>query len=346
MPSDGSSGGVLSLAVLVLAIAVPFAVAQVRRLPSRPAFFSLLASSAAYLLSLPPLLVGALSAAAFAAGLLVASPAFIVRIAARARLLFEDPPPPEPSDWVRARLPALPQDEAEEIARMAASSLGIAGLSVKDVMTPRPFVCAIPASSTIEEAVHAMGVRPHSRMPVLDDEENVVGVIDPKRLLTVLGEARGSLSEPSLLAISDEPYVVPETMSLLRLLKGFRSDHRRYTVAVDEFGAFSGVVTLKDVAQAVFGQLSDPGASLLSRQAGASSAKPLSLDGSTSISLLNRELGWDLPEQETATIGGLVARITGIVPPAGHAVQVGGYLLEVARSANNRVERVLVSRSA
>jgi len=218
--------------------------------------------------------------------------------------------------------------------------LHFADQAVVDVMRPRPDVLAIDIDDPMEsirEKVLSSGL---SRFPVYRDSlSEVVGILHAKDLLS----AEGATSIKTLLR---EALFVPETKSLLAMLKTFQDTRSHMAIIINEFGGTEGIVTLEDVLEEIVGEIRDEydleEPSVVHREDGSMLA-----DGSLSLFDLKEELGIQHLQgedtREFRTLGGFVMAHLRRVPQEGDLIEASGYCFEVVDMDGLRVDKVLVT---
>ncbi|MDP8989097.1 MAG: CBS domain-containing protein, partial [Acidobacteriota bacterium] len=141
-----------------------------------------------------------------------------------------------------------------------------------------------------------------------------------------------------------KPLVVPETKPLHQLIDEFRSQHTHLAMVVDEFGTFTGLVTLEDVLEQVFGEIADEHDV---RPAPPVAGAPIvELDGSTSIRDLSSQYGIELPgDAGFETLAGFLLHQFGYIPVTGESVVHAGRTFLVESMDRNRIARVKILSS-
>jgi CBS domain containing-hemolysin-like protein len=212
----------------------------------------------------------------------------------------------------------------------------------REVMVPRPDVVVLPADRALPEIRDTVLKAGHTRYPVVTDADadRVVGFVDVKDVLRA-GEAGDESATAGDLA--RELVVVPETTAIGDLLVNFREEHRQMAAVVDEWGAFEGIVTVEDVAEALVGDLRDEfdtdrgEHTIRAREGGEYEA-----DGSVSLSAVNDALGTDTERNGYETLGGLVLDHLGRTAVAGDAIETDGYRFEVTDVDGARILTVRI----
>jgi Mg2+/Co2+ transporter CorB len=221
---------------------------------------------------------------------------------------------------------------------MLGGILDLRELQVGDVMRHRTAIESYDADLPKRELVDAVIESQHSRLPLWRDEpENIIGVLSSKDLARALVEHRGALDEIDLVALAATPWYVPDTTSLEEQLAAFRRQRTRFALVVDEYGALQGLVTLEDILEEVFGDISDAHVHETRREVRRRPDGSYLVDGKVPVRDLNRELDWSLPEDDATTIAGLVIAQSGTIPDTGQRFAFFGYTFEVMRRQRNQI---------
>lgn len=225
---------------------------------------------------------------------------------------------------------------AEGAARlMLHSVLDLGELEVSEVMTHRNDVYALDADLPKAALFEQVLASPYTRIPLWRSTgENVIGILNVKAALKASQAAGGDT--PDVAALAGAPWFIPDSTSLLEQLKAFRERREHFAVVVDEYGAYEGIVTLEDIVEEVVGDIFDEHEAPVAgtrRQADGSYI----VRGTVAVRDLNREYGWTLPEEDAATIAGLVVREARVIPEAGQVFEFHGFRFEVLRRQRNRI---------
>jgi putative hemolysin len=234
--------------------------------------------------------------------------------------------------------PAPVHDENE--GRLVDAVQRFAVTVVRDVMTPRPDVVAVPVAAEIGELRRVFSETKYSRVPVygenLDDIQGVVNVRD-------LVEYEGEESEP-LRPLVRAAYLVPETKKIAELLKEFQATRTTFAVVIDEYGGTAGLVTDEDIVEELVGEIKDEYDA---------EAEPIAVETDGSVLVAGRvnvdrlEQALEAPlldGEDVGTVGGLVAALFGRIPRAGDILDYRGFTVEVVDAERKRVNRVRFRR--
>jgi putative hemolysin len=137
--------------------------------------------------------------------------------------------------------------------------------------------------------------------------------------------------------------VVPETKSLNLLVDDFRKDRTHMAIVVDEFGTISGLVTMEDVLEQVFGEIEDEHDELRAKPP--AEADLLELDGATSIRDLETQFGIELPgDAGFETLAGFLLYQIGEIPKVGDVIEMPGRRFTIIEMERNRIACVRIER--
>jgi len=250
--------------------------------------------------------------------------------------------PEHPSEAVDALIEAG-QDEGileESDRELIHSVVEFGDKSVRDVMTPRPAIVAVPAETTVEQLTHLLSQHPYSRIPVYQgDLDHIVGIVSARDLLQVADTEAARRAASSLM--KSDVYFVPETKRAHELLNEMQRENRRMAIVIDEYGGVAGLVTVEDLIEEIVGELSNEGE--LRNEAIRESDHSYIVLGTLEADHLEELFGIRLAEDwHATTVGGLVTEIAGHIPLPGEAVEEGELRFEVLESTARRVEKVRV----
>ncbi len=215
---------------------------------------------------------------------------------------------------------------------------------IGSMMIPRAEIVWLEAEADIEAVLALVQQHGHTRYPVcrggLDD---VLGVLDAHRLLEPLVHGH----KPELPPLLKPPVFVPETLSGMELLEHFRTSGADLVFVVDEYGAVQGVISERDVLEAITGEFATPtdeDAWAVRRDDGS-----WLMDGLIPVTELKDRLELkELPEEDRGrynTLAGMVMLLLGDLPRTADSVQWQGWRFEVVDLDGKRVDKVLVTRT-
>lgn len=212
---------------------------------------------------------------------------------------------------------------------------------VREVMVPRPDIVAVSVSDDVRAALDIAIEQGYSRLPVLDDEDDVLGVAYAKDLMKAEREGRGSTK---VVELARPVRFVPESKPVGDLMREMQADKSHMTMVADEYGALAGLVTLEDCLEELVGDIVDEYDTEEAEVERKESGDYL-IEGGTSISDVNELLSIELPDTDWASIGGYVFGRLGHVPAVGEWVEFGGWRMTVEEMSGRRIRRIRISIS-
>ncbi len=217
-------------------------------------------------------------------------------------------------------------------------------VDLSEIMIHRKNVETVDGNKPIAEIIDQVLQSPYTRLPLWrDDPENIVGVIHAKDLLRAVIPLHGDYTNLTIDQIASDPYFVPETTTLRNQLNSFLDRHAHFALVVDEYGALMGLVTLEDILEEIVGEISDEhdielaGVEIIEED-------QVITKGTVTIRDLNRKCNWSLPDEEAATIAGLVINEAKIIPDVGQAFTFFGFQFDILKKERNQVTELRITR--
>ncbi len=249
--------------------------------------------------------------------------------------------PEHPSEAVDALIEAGQEEGIlEESDRdLIQSVVEFGNKTVREVMTPRPEIVAVPVNTTVAELTDLLEKYSYSRIPVFEgDLDHITGIVYAKDLLQVTDVEAATRTVRDLMRT--DIYFVPETKLGSDLLREMQRDNARMAVVIDEYGGVAGLVTIEDLVEEIVGEIRDEHEK---SEVIKESDTSYIFNGNTDVDLLEKLLGVRPDEKEATTIAGLVSELAGHIPKAGEVFEEKGLRFEVLESTERRVDRVRVS---
>jgi putative hemolysin len=214
---------------------------------------------------------------------------------------------------------------------------------IGSMMIPRTEIAWIDADAPLTEVLGIISEHAHSRFPVCRGGlDEVIGVLAAQRLLAPLAAGQA----PTLTDLLQPPVFVPETLSGMELLEHFRVAEAQLVFVVDEYGAVQGVITVRDVLEAITGEFAPPSSDnawAVQRTDGS-----WLMDGLIPVPELKDRLELrDLPEEDRGrynTLAGMIMLLLGRLPNTTDHVDWEGWRFEVVDLDGKRVDKVLVTQ--
>jgi Mg2+/Co2+ transporter CorB len=213
--------------------------------------------------------------------------------------------------------------------------LDLEKVTVEDIMVPRTEIFGIDLEDDLDEILDQIRAAQHTRIPVYKgDIDKIIGVLHMRSAAKFLTE--NDLSKALILQGTDEPYFVPENTSLQTLLLNFQQQKQRIGMVVDEYGDIQGIVTIEDIIEEIIGEFTTDLANTNIDIHPQGDGTYL-IDGGTHIRLINRQLGWNLPQEGPKTLNGLITEYLETIPESNICVRINGYRIEIVQIQDNMI---------
>ncbi|MBV9695047.1 MAG: CBS domain-containing protein, partial [Alphaproteobacteria bacterium] len=227
---------------------------------------------------------------------------------------------------------------------MIGGILDLRELTVGDVMIHRKSIVTADADLPPRALLQEVMLSGHSRVPLWRGQpENIVGVLHIKAIVQAAMRNGWSYEGLDIAGLAAPAWFVPDTTTAEEQLEAFREKRARFALVVDEYGALQGLVTVEDIFDEIFGDMPDEMEAAsrpdVRRQADGSYL----IDGKVPVRELNRELDWNLPDEEATTIAGLVIHEARTIPDVGQRFAFFGFKFEILRRQRNQITALRVT---
>ena len=257
-------------------------------------------------------------------------------------------PPAAVEEEQREAMRQFPEPSEEHVLiereerRLLQSIVDFGETLVREVMTPRPDIVAIPSGATLDELRALFREQEYSRIPVYEENlDNILGVVFVKDLIMLGDEATGS---PPIVSLMRPVSFVPETKRVPELLKEFQRQRVQIAIVVDEYGGTAGLVTLEDLLEEIVGEIRDEYDV---------ETEPVVDEGNGSwvfsakvnIDEVRERLGVAIELDGSETVAGFVLTRVGRVPNPGETFDLDGLVVEVLEADRRRIHKVRFRRA-
>lgn len=213
-----------------------------------------------------------------------------------------------------------------------------------EIMTPRTDVFLIDINDPAEEYLDQLMELRYSRIPVCEDEtDNIIGILHIKDYLIKARES--GFDKVDIRAILRKPYFVPETKNIDALFFELQIEKQHIAVLIDEYGGFSGIVTMEDIIEEIVGDIDDEydeEEHIIDKV----DDNNYYVDGNVSLNDLNEEVNINLESENSETIGGFLIDILGEIPEEGdenREVTFENYIFTILSVKERRIEKVKIT---
>ena len=216
--------------------------------------------------------------------------------------------------------------EGQQLIRV----LNLDQTTVQDIMITRSAVQVIQEHDSLEHIKQLIRKSGHSRFPVVDhDNQKVLGILFAKDLVVTRGKK-------NVLELVRKALFIPENKKLNNLLSEFQRKHQHMAIVINEYGDFTGVITIEDVIEQITGEIEDEhdpqhvGKSIVRHDNGTYSVEAI-----TPIESFNQHFKAKIIDDDVDTIGGLILKTLGYIPSKGEKIIINHFEFTI-RSASDR----------
>jgi CBS domain containing-hemolysin-like protein len=218
----------------------------------------------------------------------------------------------------------------ENDLKLFQNALDFSSVKVRDCMIPRNEITAIEIDSPVSELKHKFIESGFSKILVYKDTiDNITGYVTSKSLFKKFKSIREKTIEISF---------VPETMQARKLLEKFIEEKRSMAVVVDEFGGVSGMLTIEDIIEEIFGEIEDEHDTIELIEKKVADDEYI-FSGRLEIDYLNEKYNLKLPESEDyETLAGMVIHYFESIPKSNEHIRIEPFELKILKVSKTRIE--------
>lgn len=229
----------------------------------------------------------------------------------------------------------------KQYRKMLSSVLGMEELVVEDIMIPASEVIGININENYEQAKKIIQSSEYTRLPVFKDSiDSMIGILhlkDSHSFLELIEKEKNI--EPAL----QETYFVSQSTALMKQLREFLSHDQSIALVVDEYGEIEGLISIEDIFKEIVGKF---GAAKedLEKEFEILKDKSVVTDGNAKIRDLNNFVGWDIYDDSSKTINGLITEFLDQIPQAKLCLEIEGYRFEIIDIDNNFISKIKIKK--
>ncbi len=226
---------------------------------------------------------------------------------------------------------------------MLSSILDLAETEISQVIVHKKNLVAFSIDQDKNKLIKDILTSSHSRIPLWKDSlDNIVGIIHAKDLINSLREEDNNIEKVDITKIMLKPWFVPETTPLSTQLYNFRKNKRHLALVVDEYGSLQGIITLEDILEEIVGDISDEHDIVTENLIKKISDNVYHIDGEALIRDINRQLRWNLPNEEASTLAGIIIYDIERIPEEGEEFDMHGFIFKILKKEQNIITSIEV----
>lgn len=232
----------------------------------------------------------------------------------------------------------------EENKKMIENIFEFNDILAHEIMTPRTDVLLIDIEDSRDEYFDELMELTHSRIPVCEgDADNIIGILHIKDYLHAA--ASDSFDNVDIKALLRPAYFVPETKNIEALLFELQKEKQHLAILIDEFGGFSGIVSVEDIVEQIIGDIDDE-FDEEDRVIEQIDEKTFLVDGNVYLDDLDDETGIKLESETSETVGGFIIDLTGEIPREKRTyspIYFENYQFDIIKVKDRRIEQAKIT---
>jgi putative hemolysin len=216
--------------------------------------------------------------------------------------------------------------------------------TLEDVMTPRSSVLFLPLEMPLPQMISEIGRTRHTKVPIYHERrDDIAGILHSRDLLgsdlkQLAGDAEG------VRKLLRKPCFMPESKPVVDLFRTFRERKMSIALTVDEYGGVTGLVTMEDLLECIFGDIRSPSDAQLEISIKDLGEGRYAVDGGTPVEMFNQHMGSTLSDEWGETLGGVLLHHYGELPQEGATLDVDEWRFKVVDVGDNRIKTVEFER--
>lgn len=214
-------------------------------------------------------------------------------------------------------------------------------IDVSQIMVHRTDMLMLDVAMPVSEIIKKAAASPHSRIPIWEgNSDNIIGILYIRDLLPLIAAGQ----DINIRATIKPAWFVPDTTSVNAQLNAFRKRHQHFAFVIDEYGTLQGMLTLEDILEEIVGQIEDEHDVRKTAAITKFADDTYIIKGYTSIRDINRELDWDLPDEDANTIAGYILFVSQKVPRESEVIETKDFVFEILEKEHNRIIAVKATK--
>ena len=209
-------------------------------------------------------------------------------------------------------------------------------------MIPTSEVIGINIKNDYLEAMNVIESTEYTRLPVFDDSiDNMIGILhlkDSHSFLELLEEKQ------DINSALQETYFVSQSTALMKQLREFLSNDKSIALVVDEYGEIQGLISIEDIFKEIVGKFGSAKEEL-EKEFVVLGDKSVITDGNARIRDLNNYVGWNIYDDSSKTINGLVTEYLDQIPQANLCIEIDNYRFEIIEIENNFISKIKIKKN-
>jgi Mg2+/Co2+ transporter CorB len=212
--------------------------------------------------------------------------------------------------------------------------------TINEIMIHKNEIISINIDNSPIEALNKAMISDHLSIPVWkDNKENIIGILNVKKLLLELSGQKTNISKIDLKDYMSKPYFIPETITVFDQLIDFKKNKSNLAIIIDEYSELQGLITFKDIIEEIVGEVQDSDknrTNFITKK----SPKEYVIDGRSLVRDVNRKLGTHFKIDNANTLAGLIINKFEKIPKISEEITIDNVRFTVLKLSKNTVKLI------
>ena len=226
---------------------------------------------------------------------------------------------------------------------MVEAILEIQDFVSRDIMIPRIDIASLEVNANKKEIRDFLKTQPYSRIPVYEKNiDNIIGILHVKDIFKLLLTHTKSSSKSAKIDLKKTitpPYFVPESKKIIDILKEMQKQRIQIAIVIDEYGGFSGIITMEDIIEEIIGDIQDEFDST-QEPIKKINDQQYSIDARLDLEEINSHFSLSLDDENADTLGGFVINLFGEVPKINQKINFENISFKILNKRRNSIIRI------
>lgn len=225
--------------------------------------------------------------------------------------------------------------------KITKQSLSARTTAVHQTMLAKAETIVLTESMSLDQIFEIYTHNKHSRYPVLDQENQVVGILLIKDLIPLLHHQ----TDTPIQSILRPAHFVTESEPILSLLNEMQRTHKHMSIVLDEYGQFCGIITIEDLLEQIVGNIEDEHDTDHPEYIQQIDTHKYRINGRTSVEQFNQYFKANLPLEEFDTISGILSQRFGYIPKQGEITTIDSLKFTIHSASPSAIEKITLETS-
>lgn len=229
----------------------------------------------------------------------------------------------------------------QHVQKLIQRLLSVSDITVDQIMTDKAQTITINESCDIKDILSIYKQSKHSRYPIINNEDKIIGLLLVKDLLYQMAKHDSPIS---LKSITRPAHFATESQSILSLLKELQQQHKHMAIVLDEYAQFTGIVTIENILEQLVGDIEDEHDTEQPNYITQKTSNTYITSGLTPIEQFNQQFDTHIDTTEFDTIAGILSKRFGHIPQPGEQIKIDHLSISILKASPTAIQKIRVTK--